>query len=82
MQALKRKFIETIQRYQDIERTNEKRQRQRIERQILIVKPEATPHEIENAIDSHDAPHIFAHSVSVLPCLDDCILTFTTVAQF
>ncbi|CAO3618819.1 unnamed protein product [Mucor fragilis] len=82
LQALKRKFIETIQRYQDIERTNEKRQRQRIERQILIVKPEATPHEIENAIDSHDAPHIFAHSVSVLPCLDDCILTFTTVAQF
>ncbi|OAD05224.1 hypothetical protein MUCCIDRAFT_141644, partial [Mucor lusitanicus CBS 277.49] len=63
LQALKRKFIETIQRYQDIERTFEKRQRQRIERQILIVKPEATPHEIENAIDSSDAPHIFAHSL-------------------
>ncbi|KAK4519353.1 uncharacterized protein ATC70_009588 [Mucor velutinosus] len=63
LQALKRKFIETIQRYQDIERTFEKRQRQRIERQILIVKPEATPREIENAIDSNDAPHIFAHSL-------------------
>lgn len=61
---MKRKFIETIQRYQDIERTFEKRQRQRIERQLLIVKPDATPHEIEHAIDSNDAPHIFAHSVS------------------
>ncbi|KAL7311022.1 hypothetical protein PS15m_008843 [Mucor circinelloides] len=63
LQALKRKFIETIQRYQDIERTFEKRQRQRIERQLLIVKPDATPHEIEHAIDSNDPPHIFAHSL-------------------
>lgn len=63
MQALKKKFMEAIQRYQDIERTFEKKQRQRIERQILIVKPDATPHEIENAIDSDDAPQIFAHSV-------------------
>lgn len=55
--------METIQRYQDIERIFEKKQRQRIERQILIVKPDATPHEIENAIDSDDAPQIFAHSV-------------------
>ena len=55
--------METIQRYQDIERIFEKKQRQRIERQILIVKPDATPYEIENAIDSDDAPQIFAHSV-------------------
>lgn len=34
-----------------------------MERQIRIVKPEATPQEIEMAIDSDDAPQIFAHSV-------------------
>jgi t-SNARE complex subunit (syntaxin) len=28
-----------------------------------LVKPEATPHEIEMAIDLDEAPQIFAHSV-------------------
>lgn len=75
--------METIQRYQGIERAFEKKHRQRIERQILIgkknghmvqplcllifdniVKPEATSEEIEMAIDSDQAPQIFAHSVS------------------
>ncbi|KAI9469029.1 MAG: t-SNARE [Benjaminiella poitrasii] len=63
LQALRKKFIETIQRYQDIERTFEKKQRQRIERQILIVKPDASPHEIESVIDSDEPPQIFAHSL-------------------
>jgi syntaxin 1B/2/3 len=63
LQGLKKKFIKTIQRYQDIERIFEKKHRQRIERQILIVKPDATPQEIENAIDSDNTPQIFAHSV-------------------
>lgn len=86
MNAAKKKFIETIQRYQDVEREFEKNHRQRIERQILIgktnkkkviyvqyyiqlfflkiVKPEATPDEIESAINSDEALQIFAHSVS------------------
>lgn len=63
LQALKKKFVETIQRYQKIERTFEKKSRQRMERQIRIVNPEATPQEIEMAIDSDDAPQIFAHSL-------------------
>ncbi|KAG2197192.1 hypothetical protein INT46_003354 [Mucor plumbeus] len=63
LQGLKKKFIKTIQRYQDIEHTFEKKHRQRIERQILIVKPDATPQEIENAIDSDNTPQIFAHSL-------------------
>ncbi|KAI7891856.1 t-SNARE, partial [Mucor mucedo] len=63
LNALKKKFVETIQRYQDIERAFEKKHRQRIERQILIVKPEATAEEIEMAIDSDQAPQIFAHSL-------------------
>lgn len=36
--ALKKKFIESIQRYQDIERTFQQKFRQRVERQIRIGK--------------------------------------------
>ncbi|KAI9253685.1 t-SNARE [Helicostylum pulchrum] len=63
LDAVKKKFIETIQRYQDVEREFEKNHRQRIERQILIVKPEATPDEIELVINSDEATQIFAHSL-------------------
>jgi t-SNARE complex subunit (syntaxin) len=38
--ALKKKFIESIQRYQDIERTFQQKFRQRVERQIRIGKCE------------------------------------------
>jgi syntaxin 1B/2/3 len=38
--ALKKKFIESIQRYQDIERTYQQKFRQRVERQIRIGKCE------------------------------------------
>lgn len=62
--ALKKKFIETIQRYQDIERTYQQKYRQRVERQIKIVQPNATPDEIERVLDSDEPPQIFAQSVS------------------
>lgn len=64
--ALKKKFIETIQRYQDIERTYQQKYRQRVERQIKIVQPNATQDEIERALDSDEPPQIFAQSVSTL----------------
>ncbi|KAI8364496.1 t-SNARE [Choanephora cucurbitarum] len=61
--ALKKKFIETIQRYQDIERTFQQKYRQRVERQIKIVQPNATPDEIERVLDSDEPPQIFAQSL-------------------
>ncbi|RCH92998.1 syntaxin, partial [Rhizopus stolonifer] len=61
--ALKKKFIETIQRYQDIERTFQQKYRQRVERQIKIVQPDATPDEIERVLDSDEPPQIFAQSL-------------------
>ncbi|CAO3635872.1 unnamed protein product [Mucor hiemalis] len=61
--ALKKKFIETIQRYQDIERTYQQKYRQRVERQIKIVQPNATPDEIERVLDSDEPPQIFAQSL-------------------
>ncbi|KAI8143243.1 t-SNARE [Fennellomyces sp. T-0311] len=61
--ALKKRFIETIQRYQDIERTYQQKYRQRVERQIRIVKPDATPDEIEKVFDSDESSQIFAQSL-------------------
>ncbi|ORZ00928.1 t-SNARE [Syncephalastrum racemosum] len=61
--ALKKRFIETIQRYQDIERTYQQKYRQRVERQIRIVQPDATSDEIEKVLDSDEAPQIFAQSL-------------------
>ncbi|KAI9320429.1 t-SNARE [Dichotomocladium elegans] len=61
--ALKKRFIETIQRYQDIERTYQQKYRQRVERQIRIVKPDATPDEIDQVLDSDEPPQIFAQSL-------------------
>ena len=63
---MKKRFIETIQRYQDIERTYQQKYRQRVERQIRIVKPDATPDEIDQVIDSDEAPQIFAQSVNIV----------------
>ncbi|CAO3587392.1 unnamed protein product [Absidia cylindrospora] len=61
--ALKKKFIESIQRYQDIERTYQQKFRQRVERQIRIVQPDATSDEIERVLDSDEASQIFTQSL-------------------
>ncbi|KAI9280805.1 t-SNARE [Sporodiniella umbellata] len=61
--ALKRKFMDTIQRYQDVERNYQLRYRQRIERQIRIVKPEASQDEVDTIIDSEGPPQVFAQSL-------------------
>ncbi|KAG0791970.1 hypothetical protein G6F62_001461 [Rhizopus arrhizus] len=61
--ALKKKFIETIQRYQDIERTYQQKYRQRVERQIRIVQPTATSDDIDRVLDSDEPPQIFAQSL-------------------
>ncbi|KAI9268891.1 t-SNARE [Phascolomyces articulosus] len=50
-------------RYQDVERTYEQKYRQRVERQIRIVKPDATQDEVDRFIDSDDSPQVFAQSL-------------------
>lgn len=47
-----------------MERMYDQRYRQRIERQIRIVKPDATPEEMENIIDSDSSSQVFSQSVS------------------
>ncbi|CAO3643898.1 unnamed protein product [Cunninghamella blakesleeana] len=61
--AIRNKFLEIIQQYQDMERTYDKKYRQRIERQIRIVKPNATQEEIEEIIDSDQSDQIFTQSL-------------------
>ncbi|KAI8342597.1 t-SNARE [Chlamydoabsidia padenii] len=61
--ALKKKFIESIQRYQDIERTYQQKYRQRVERQIRIVQPNATSTDIDRVLDSDDTSQIFIQSL-------------------
>lgn len=46
-----------------MERTYDKRYRQRVERQIRIVKPNATQEEIEQIIDSDQSNQVFTQSV-------------------
>ncbi|KZV88310.1 syntaxin-like protein [Exidia glandulosa HHB12029] len=52
---VKSKFVESIQGYQQVEREYRQKYRQRIERQMKIVKPDATPEEIKAAAESDDA---------------------------
>ncbi|KAL7310665.1 hypothetical protein PS15m_010136 [Mucor circinelloides] len=62
--ALKKRFMDAIQRYQDIERAYQQKYRQRIERQIKIVKPEATQDEIDDILDNaDDDAQIFTQSL-------------------
>ncbi|RUS13200.1 t-SNARE, partial [Endogone sp. FLAS-F59071] len=61
--ALKKRFLETITHFQEVERTFQQKYRQRVERQIKIVKPDATPEEIDDVLDSDEPPQIFAQSL-------------------
>ncbi|KAF7726512.1 Plasma membrane t-SNARE, secretory vesicle fusion [Apophysomyces ossiformis] len=60
---LKKDFLTAIQRYQDVERTFSKKYRQRVMRQIKIVKPDVTEEEVDAVIDSDQQNQIFAQSL-------------------
>ncbi|KAI8069899.1 t-SNARE [Gongronella butleri] len=60
---IKNQFKDAILRYQTIEQGYQKKYRERIERQIRIVKPEATQQEINAIIDTDDSQQIFAQSL-------------------
>ncbi|KAI8066094.1 t-SNARE [Thamnidium elegans] len=61
--AIRKRFLDTIQRYQDVERNYQLKYRQRIERQIRIVKPDASQDEVDDIIDSDGPPQVFAQSL-------------------
>ncbi|RCH78443.1 syntaxin, partial [Rhizopus stolonifer] len=63
LQALKDSFIQSIQRYQDITRKFQNRQKKQLEIQFLIMKPDATIYEVEQAILSDAVPGLFSRSL-------------------
>lgn len=62
--AAKNRFKETILRYQEVEKAYRTKYRQRTERQLRIVKPDATQEEIQGALDgSTGGQQIFAQAL-------------------
>ncbi|KIJ68965.1 hypothetical protein HYDPIDRAFT_23836 [Hydnomerulius pinastri MD-312] len=45
------KFVETLQRYQNVEQQFRQRYKDRVERQFKIVKPDATPQEVSDVVN-------------------------------
>ncbi|KAF0412109.1 hypothetical protein F8M41_007996 [Gigaspora margarita] len=60
---LRQRFLETLQKYQNIEYQNRQKYRARMERQYKIVKPQATQEEIDAALDNDESGQFFAQSL-------------------
>ncbi|KAF8894559.1 t-SNARE [Infundibulicybe gibba] len=60
---VKSKFVEAIQNYQTVEQQYRTKYRQRMERQIKIVKPDATPEEIKAAVNDEQGGQIFSQAL-------------------
>jgi t-SNARE complex subunit (syntaxin) len=50
-------------RYQSVEQESRQKYKARMERQYRIVKPDASPEEIRQAVDSDDGGQIFSQAV-------------------
>ncbi|KAF8231301.1 t-SNARE [Tricholoma matsutake] len=60
------KFLEAIQTYQRVEQEYRAKSRQRVERQLKIVKPDATPEEV-SAVAEGGGQQIFAQALTSSP---------------
>ncbi|KAG1058186.1 hypothetical protein G6F46_006809 [Rhizopus delemar] len=60
---VKKEFLNCIQRYRDVEANFNQKYRQRVERQIRIVKQDVTEEELDAIIDSDQQNQIFAQSL-------------------
>ncbi|KZT11242.1 t-SNARE [Laetiporus sulphureus 93-53] len=63
---LRSKFVEILQNYQQVERDYRARYKQRVERQFKIVKPDATPAEVDAVVNNTEGggDQIFAQALS------------------
>ncbi|PWY98718.1 t-SNARE, partial [Testicularia cyperi] len=61
--AVKNRFKETIQKYQQVEQNYRQKYRARAERQFRIVKPDATQQEIKAALDDDQNGQIFSQAL-------------------
>ncbi|KAF9069885.1 t-SNARE [Rhodocollybia butyracea] len=60
---VKSKFVEAIQNYQNVEQQHRTRYKQRVERQLKIVKPDASPEEIKAAVDDESGGEVFSQAL-------------------
>jgi len=60
---LRKHFLEAIQNYQRVERDGDQRSRQQISKQLHIVKPDATPEEVQAFIDGGQQ-QVFAQALT------------------
>jgi t-SNARE complex subunit (syntaxin) len=64
-----KKFLEAVTEYQEIQIKYKTKFRDRIERQLRIVKPNATTEEIEHLIESGGESELFAQQILAGPQL-------------
>ncbi|KAJ1565715.1 Syntaxin-1A [Nowakowskiella sp. JEL0078] len=57
--AVTKKFIDIMTEYKDIQKKYQEKYKQRLQRQFLVVQPNAKPEEIEKMLDSEQGP-VFA----------------------
>ncbi|KAJ1961656.1 hypothetical protein GGI12_003125 [Dipsacomyces acuminosporus] len=62
-QGLAKKFSDQLQRYRQMENDFSRRNRERLERQYRIARPDASEQEIQSAIENDQAGQVFAQSV-------------------
>jgi len=60
---VKKKFVDAIQTYQDMEYQYRTKYKQRLERQFKIVKPDATPEEVRAVVDENQGGQIFSQAL-------------------
>jgi len=60
---VKSKFVEAIQNYQTVEQQFRQKYKQRLERQYKIVKPDATPDEIQAVVEEDNGGQVFSQAL-------------------
>lgn len=61
--AVKQRFLEAIQNYQNVERQYRTKYKQRMERQFKIVKPDASPEEVRAVVNDEQGGQIFSQAL-------------------
>ncbi|KAJ3215260.1 Syntaxin-1A [Dinochytrium kinnereticum] len=57
-----KKFLDVMMEYKDVQKKYQEKYKQQMHRQYLIVKPTATPEEIDNVVNGESGP-VFAQSI-------------------
>ncbi|CAE6410255.1 unnamed protein product [Rhizoctonia solani] len=61
--VVKTRFVAAIQEYQQAEQQYRQRSRQRVERQVRIVKPDATQQEIDSVVNNDQGAQVFSQAL-------------------